>query len=109
MLREMFGAGSTSPSALAESTGLTRGAVSKLVDRLVDKRLAHRAEAVDDRRFQNVGLTPACRALVPRLAAHADENDEEFFSHLTARERQQLLAMLRKLVAAHNLTNVPTE
>ncbi len=108
ILREMFQAGTTSPSALADSTGLTRGAVSKLVDRLVEKKLAHRTEATEDRRFQDVGLTAAGRTLVPRLAAAADENDREFFSRLSEKERQQLLGTLKKLVAIHDLSKIPT-
>jgi DNA-binding MarR family transcriptional regulator len=37
ILREMFDSDVTSPSVLAKVTGLTRGAVSKLVDRLLRK------------------------------------------------------------------------
>ena len=107
MLREMYEAGETSPSRLAASSGLTRGAVSKLVDRLVQKKLATRAEADEDRRYQDVKLTAAGRALVPTLAALADKNDEEFFSCLAAGERATLTAMLRKLAAANNLKKIP--
>ena len=107
MLREMYEAGETSPSRLAASSGLTRGAVSKLVDRLVQKKLATRAEADEDRRYQDVKLTAAGRALVPTLAALADKNDEEFFSCLAAGERATQTAMLRKLAAANNLKKIP--
>ena len=107
MLREMFDAGATSPSRLADSTGLTRGAVSKLVDRLFRKGLASRAEAEADRRFQAVELTAAGRALVPKLAALADQNDAAFFGHLTQSERDALVATLKKLVAANNLKGTP--
>lgn len=107
MLREMYEAGETSPSRLAASSGLTRGAVSKLVERLVQKKLAMRAEADDDRRYQDVKLTAAGRALLPDLAALADRNDEEFFSCLSAGERATLIATLRKLAAANNLKQIP--
>jgi DNA-binding MarR family transcriptional regulator len=107
MLREMYEAGETSPSRLAASSGLTRGAVSKLVDRLVQKNLANRAEADEDRRYQDVKLTAAGRALVPALAALADRNDEEFFCCLSAGERATLTAMLRKLAAANHLKQIP--
>lgn len=108
MLRELFDAGETSPSQLATSSGLTRGAVSKLIDRLLKKGLVSRAEAHSDRRFQDVNLTAAGRALVPKLAAVADRNDEEFFSHLSAKERESLVTTLKKLVAANKLKKVPT-
>ncbi len=108
ILREIFEAGETSPGRLAASSGLTRGAVSKLVDRLFRKGLVSRAEADQDRRFQHVGLTAAGRTLVPRLAALADRNDEEFFYGLSARERETLVATLKKLVALHDLKGMPT-
>lgn len=108
ILREIFEAGKTSPGRLATSTGLTRGAVSKLVDRLVHKGLVSRTEADLDRRFQDVELTAAGRALVPRLAGFADLNDEEYFSALSTRERETLVAILKKLVAVHELKGMPT-
>jgi DNA-binding MarR family transcriptional regulator len=107
ILRGIYEAGETSPGKLASASGLTRGAVSKLVDRLVQKQLAHRAEAAGDRRYQDVKLTAAGRALTPKLAALADRNDEEFFSRLTAKEREALMATLRKLAATNKLTKVP--
>jgi DNA-binding MarR family transcriptional regulator len=109
ILREMFDDDITSPSALAKKTGLTRGAVSKLIDRLLHKNLVTRAEAAGDRRFQDIALTAEGRAIVPRLAAIADENDEEFFRHLSARERESLVATLKKLVSKNNLGKMPVD
>ncbi len=109
VLREMFDEAVTSPSALARTTGLTRGAVSKLIDRLLAKKFLTRAEAAEDRRYQDVSLTAAGRTLVPRLAALADQNDEEFFSELSQSERMRLVATLKKLVQAHNLSQLPIE
>lgn len=108
ILREIFEAGKTSPGRLATSTGLTRGAVSKLVERLVRKGLVSRTEADRDRRFQDVELTAAGRALVPRLAALADRNDQEFFSRLAAKEREALVITLKRLVALNDLKGTPT-
>jgi DNA-binding MarR family transcriptional regulator len=107
VLREMFDTSTTSPSALAAATGLTRGAISKLIDRLVQKDLVSRAEAADDRRFQDVCLTPAGRIMVPKLAALADQNDHEFFSQLPVGERERLVATLKKLVATNKLKQIP--
>jgi DNA-binding MarR family transcriptional regulator len=108
ILRELFDAGETSPSCLAASSGLTRGAVSKLINRLFHKGLVNRAEADADRRYQDVKLTAAGRALVPELARLADQNDEEFFSHLSTKEREALVAILKKLVTANKLKKIPT-
>lgn len=109
VLREMYGREEMAPSELAELTGMTRGAASKLVDRLVGKALVTRKDRTDDRRFQEIALTAAGRKLVPSLAAIADENDEEFFAPLTVREREALMATLKKLVQAHELHRLPTE
>jgi DNA-binding MarR family transcriptional regulator len=109
ILREMYGREAVASSALAEFAGLSRGAVSKLVDRLLHKKLLTRVGRDDDRRFQSIGLTDTGRQLVPRLAALADLNDVEFFSSLSTGERAALLATLRKLVKAHGLKKIPTK
>jgi hypothetical protein len=55
------------------------------------------------------GADPAGRSAVPTLGATADENDVEFFSSLSTRERTALVATLKTLVRAHNLQRLPTE
>jgi DNA-binding MarR family transcriptional regulator len=109
VMREMFDDEETSPGVLATRIGMTRGGVSKLVDRLVGKGLIARTDRTDDRRFQSIALTAAGRRLIPRLATLADQNDEEFFGPLSARERDALLASMKKLVQAHGLQALPTE
>jgi len=109
VMREMFDDEEISPGVLAERIGMTRGGVSKLVDRLVGKRLITRTDRTDDRRFQSIALTAAGRRVIPQLAALADKNDEEFFGPLSARERAALLALMKKLVQAHGLQTLPTE
>lgn len=109
VLREMFGGDdTTSPSIVAALTGLTRGAVSKLISRLLEKGLVSRKESAEDRRYQDIELTAKARALVPRLAALADQNDLEFFSCLAKSERSQLKELLQKLANHHQLTTAPT-
>src|ERR1700727_1848529 len=109
ILREIYDTDEVPPSALAEQTGLTRGAISKLIERLVVKKLVSRKEGTGDRRYQRIALTPAGRRLVPKLAALADQNDHEFFKPLTGKEQQALIATLKKLVHAHDLHKLPTE
>jgi DNA-binding MarR family transcriptional regulator len=109
ILRVMFDSEVTSPSALASATGLTRGAVSKLVERLRAKDLLTRVEALGDRRFQDVSLTAVGRALVPKLAALADQNDEECFAELDGGERERLVATLKRLVEVNRLNKIPME
>ncbi len=109
VLREIFNTRTTSPSAMAELTGLTRGAVSKLVNRLFEKALVTREEAAVDRRYQTIQLTAKGIQLVPILAAIADENDKAFFSGLSKNERNQLTDLLKKLVELHQLKTAPIE
>jgi len=109
ILREMYSADSSAPSELAERTGLTRGAVSKLADRLITKRLISRAYSTEDRRWQTLTLTTAGKRLVPQLAKLADGNDEEFFGCLSVRERTALLDILKKLVKLNQLSTLPVD
>jgi DNA-binding MarR family transcriptional regulator len=109
VLREVYGRRNVSPGAIAERTGMTRGAISKLVDRLLRKRLVTREDRTDDRRFQDVALTAEGKRLVPTLATHADRNDDEFFSPLSMKEREALVATMKKLATAHGLYNLPTD
>src|SRR5271168_503536 len=109
VLREMYDKEEMPPSVLADRMGMTRGAASKLIDRLVGKKLVSRRDRSDDRRYQDIALTAAGRRLVPSLAAIADQNDEEFFAPLSAREHKALVATLKKLVQAHGLHEIPTE
>jgi DNA-binding MarR family transcriptional regulator len=109
ILRKMFDHDGITPSDLAERTGLTRGAISKLADRLITKQLLTRTYARDDRRYQTLALTTAGRTLVPTLAKLADENDEQFFAALSPKQRKRLLNTLKKLVHANHLSTLPTE
>ena len=96
-----------SPSRIAEMTGLTRGAVTKLVDRLLAKKLVTRSESTEDRRYQELKLTNAAKQLIPKLALLADANDEEYFSILTKAERKTLTKILIKTAEQNNLTKFP--
>ncbi|KTD06043.1 transcriptional regulator, MarR family [Legionella gratiana] len=110
VLRKMYESNDMiSPSAVAEVTGLTRGAISKLITRLLGKGLVNRKEASDDRRFQDLELTLKAIALVPKLASLADQNDEEFFSILTPMEQGQLKVILKKLANYHQIKTAPIQ
>ena len=97
------------PSQLAARLGMTKGAISKLGDRLAAKGLVVRQANPDDGRAHTLELQPAGRALVPRLAALADRNDAAFFGRLAPGERRELDRLLRRLAADHAPTSVPVE
>ncbi len=106
ILRELFDI-DMAPSLLAEKIGMTRGAITKIADRLIAKNLVTRTAAEDDRRYQALGLTKDGRKLVPKLAALADENDAAFFGHLTAAERKTVETAMRGIVRRHGLKSIP--
>ncbi len=68
VLRELYD-DDAQPSVLSERLGMTRGAISKLADRLLAKKLITRQAMEGDGRSQMLGLTGRGRALVPELAA----------------------------------------
>ncbi|GAN77565.1 MarR family winged helix-turn-helix transcriptional regulator [Acidisphaera rubrifaciens] len=72
VLRTLHDLDPVGPSELAARMGMTKGAISKLADRLVGKELLVRAADPGDRRAHRLALTPAGRALVPRLADIAE-------------------------------------
>lgn len=97
------------PSQLAGDMGMTRGAITKLADRLLAKRLIEREDSPDDGRSHTLRLTAQGAALVPELAALADENDADCFAHLSDRDRRALLRILRKTVTRLGLTAMPID
>jgi DNA-binding MarR family transcriptional regulator len=108
-LRVLFDVERITPSLLAERIGMTKGAVSKLAERLEAKALIERDFNPTDKRSQTLALKPAGRELVPRLAALADENDKAFFRALSPGEKRLLQQLLQTIISERQLTNVPTD
>lgn len=106
-LRTLLEQGEGSHASLISALGMTKGAASKVMSRLEQKGLALRL-AVDGR-AQALRLTPAGKALLPKLAALADANDAHFFGHLTAAEHETLMRLMQALVQHHQLKELPTD
>lgn len=109
VLRELYERDTVAPSTLADSLNMTRGGVSKLVERLCARSLVIRDTGPGDQRYQQLRLTDLGRELVPELAALADQNDAEFFGHLTPDERRQLQDTLQEIVRRRQLTTIPMD
>ncbi len=109
VMRKLYGVDCLAPSRLAGQLGLTRGAITKLADRLVGKGLSTRTPDPSDARAQTLALTARGRGLVPKLAALADENDTEFFAHLSVKERLMVERVLKDIVRIRDLKYIPVD
>jgi DNA-binding MarR family transcriptional regulator len=109
LMRQLLEEKALAPSRLADRMGMTRGAISKLADRLIAKSMLVRVADPEDGRAQTLALTLAGRALVPKLAALADANDVEFFDHLATKDRVVLLRILKEIVAKRGLKSLPVD
>jgi DNA-binding MarR family transcriptional regulator len=109
VMRELYGANALAPSRLADKLRLTRGAISKLAERLISKELVMRASDASDGRAHTLALTAKGRSLIPKLAALADRNDAEFFDHLSAQERATIERILKEIVKIRGLKAIPVD
>jgi DNA-binding MarR family transcriptional regulator len=108
LMRLLYG-GAAAPSRVAEAMGFTRGAVTKLADRLIARDLVFREADPKDGRAQTLALTAKGRRLTPKLAALGDQNDGECFAHLGDRDRRLLRQILEDTVARLGLDVAPVE
>jgi DNA-binding MarR family transcriptional regulator len=109
LMRMLSERGQMTPSELAEVVGTTRGAVSKVVDKLEEKMWLQAQTADRDNRVRLLSLTREGRRNLPILAKVADENDARFFNCLDANEKRTLQKLLAKLADQHDIHDVPTE
>jgi DNA-binding MarR family transcriptional regulator len=97
------------PAQLADTVGMTRGAVSKVVEKLEAKGWVGRGTNQKDKRAHWLSLTRQGKLLVPKLAALADKNDEYFFACLDEGEKIALRRCLQTLSDFHCVRDVPME
>ena len=97
LLHELHQRGQAAPAELADHLGFTRGAISKIVDKLDAKGWIQTGAKEGDSRFRLLSLTRAGRRSLPVLAEIADQNDARYFDCLSAREKSTLRELLVKL------------
>jgi DNA-binding MarR family transcriptional regulator len=109
VLHTLYKQGQAAPGEVAEKLGLTRGAVSKIVDKLEAKGWVQMRETPQDNRFRALSLTRAGRRVLPILAQIADRNDAGFFGCLDAQEKVVLEKLLTRIAEHSRIYEVPTE
>jgi DNA-binding MarR family transcriptional regulator len=109
LLRHLYERECATPGELAEALTMTRGAISKIIDKLHAKGWIRSKVNPEDNRGQLLSLTPLGRRNLPVLAEIADHNDEQFFACLEADERAALKSLLSKLAEHHQIRDVPVE
>ncbi len=87
-----------SPGWLAEEHGLSSGAMTNRLDRLEEARFVRRLPDPKDRRALNVELTEEGHRVWKEAVGTQALKEQLIASALTAREQQQLNALLRRLM-----------
>jgi DNA-binding MarR family transcriptional regulator len=109
LLRHLYERQQATPGELAEASTMTRGAISKIVDKLQTKGWIKTRVNPKDSRGQILSLTPVGKRNLPELAEIADQNDERFFACLDGDERSALRRLLSKVAEHHQIKDVPVD
>ncbi|MGW7538122.1 MarR family winged helix-turn-helix transcriptional regulator [Amycolatopsis sp. NPDC054798] len=86
--------------ALADRLGLNRSHLVGYLDELERRELVGRERDPEDRRRQRVALTEAGKALAGELKAEARRSQDVLLAELSAKERETLISLLRRVVVA---------
>ena len=88
---------------------MTKGAISKVLDKLEARNWIERRTPAEDHRVQFISLTKQGAHALPGLAEIADNNDAHYFGGLDDADRAALWRLLRKLTELHQIRSVPME
>jgi DNA-binding MarR family transcriptional regulator len=81
---------------LGSVLGIDRSTMVSLIDELESAGLARRRPSATDRRAREIAITPKGRRLLQRARGLILQVEDEVLAGLTAEERQELLALLRR-------------
>ncbi|HEV3072434.1 MAG TPA: MarR family transcriptional regulator [Solirubrobacteraceae bacterium] len=87
-------------SELAEWLTLSRGGITKLVDRLVEAGYLERVSCAQDRRSLQAELTPAGVKMLEEMQAVYEGEVERHLSSLSAAEAELITAALQKVTGS---------
>ncbi len=107
-LRSLYNRAPCTLGELSEQIGIDLGATSRLVERLIKKKLASRKASPEDRRYVTLDLTPSGKKIIPKISREADLNDAAFFDCLSKTDKTHILRIMQTLVETHKLKEKPT-
>jgi DNA-binding MarR family transcriptional regulator len=81
---------------LGSALGIDRSTMVSLIDQLESAGLARRRPSATDRRAREIAITPKGRRLLQRARGLIVQVEDEVLAGLTAEERHELLALLRR-------------
>src|SRR5579875_3470784 len=109
LLRHLYDRKQATPGELADALTMTRGAISKIIDKLQAKGWIRSRIKPEDNRVQLLSLTATGQRVLPELAKIADCNDDRFFAFFDTAEKRALRDLLIKLANHHQIREVPLE
>ena len=98
-LEELIDMGAATAGKLSEVTGLTSGAVTRVIDRLEQAGYVRRVPDPDDRRAKRISLTDAGHAAVRAAEPAREQFIVDLLGALASEERDQLVMLIDKLNA----------
>jgi MarR family transcriptional regulator, lower aerobic nicotinate degradation pathway regulator len=101
--------GACSQQLLADSLDFDKSVLVRRVDRLQRRGLVTRSQDPSDRRRNQVTLTRRGKALIDRLRPIAQRSQEGFLGALTAAERETLISLLSRVLAANDAARLNAE
>jgi DNA-binding MarR family transcriptional regulator len=94
---------------LAKQCNTANYTTTRVLDALESKGLVERRAHVSNRRVHLVYLTEAGRQLEQQAIADAHSCNEEFLSALSVQEREQIMAIVFKIIASYNPSIIPAQ
>ena len=90
--------GDCSAKALSEGLNIAIPSATRLVDRLVRKKLVTRCENASDRRLVKLATTPTGEALLQKVRSAHLARLQQALTNLTQAEQEQLFALLERFL-----------
>jgi len=100
VLRELYGPGRRATVELGQVIGMSKGGISKLIGRLVKRKLVRKEVSKFDRRIRALSLTGYGREWVAFIASMEKSLDREFFGKLRGGGRYRLSEYLKRILTA---------